>query len=130
MKIAGWRAWYTGDRIYTNGPDLLKSFVDLPDDGLLCLCVYHDEFAGDVRYRTFVSCPPEQAQDPYSHDYCFGAESVQDLVFMFSKGPIKDIMSRYDIPRKNIKKGYGVDIMEFRRVNGLMTEAVDCPTCS
>lgn len=50
MAIVGWRVWYTEGRVFDSRN---CQWQDLPDDGVLILYLYYDEWSGDgnVRHR-------------------------------------------------------------------------------
>ena len=49
MQVAGWRAWYTSDRIYDSRSTTWKA---LPKTGVLFIMLYLDQMtAGGRRYR-------------------------------------------------------------------------------
>lgn len=129
MNIIAWRAFYSEDREFENGPDLLASFGDLPYDGLLSVALYYDESRPDGHpYRDIVSCLVEHAKSPYSHDYCFAVQSEAGPMFMFDAGPPAEIRRRY--PGAIVKRGKGVDPETFKRVQQKVMASVECPTCN
>lgn len=129
MNIIGWRAFYTEDREYENGDDLLESFKTLPNDGLLSVVLYLDRNRPDGHpYREIVSCPAEFSKSPYSHDYCFAVQSENGPMFMFDPGPPKDIKKRY--PGAIVKRGKGVDPDTFKQVQAKVMGSVECPECN
>jgi hypothetical protein len=49
MVPVGWRAWYVGGAVYEG--TTLQSWRQAPEDGLLVVMVYFDEFMGSERIR-------------------------------------------------------------------------------
>ena len=90
MAVDGWRAYYTGGREFgSDGHD----WADLPDDGVLLLKLYYDEFTADgsVRYTKRLS----------GDDHYFHAPGTD--LFGCNNDPIEDIHDRY--PGVVVKRG-------------------------
>ena len=91
MAVAGWRTYYTEGRDFNSTDD---RWADLPDDGVLVLRLYYDDFAGrdgSVRYTKSLS-----GDDHYFHI------PGTDL-FGCNNDPIDEIHDRY--PGAIVKRG-------------------------
>lgn len=52
MAVEGWRAFYTEGREYSS---INTRWSDLPDDGMLAVTIYYDEWSGDTQYSSVLS---------------------------------------------------------------------------
>lgn len=62
MTVTGWRAWYTGDRIFTSAA---STWANLPGAGLLFVMLYFvEQTRGGRRYRQAIYGNDHYWQDP------------------------------------------------------------------
>ena len=112
MPVTAWRAYYTDDRAFASTE---TPWRDLPDDGVLLVRLYYDEFTrgGDVRYTKSLS-----GDDHYFH------VPGTDL-FGCNNDPIPEIRARY--PGAVVKRGKWTTHAEMQRVKA-DAKAAPCPT--
>lgn len=99
--VDSWRIWYTSDRQYNSVGD---DWQDLPDDGVLALVIYYDEYSadGEVQHR-FV----HDGEDWYFH------EPGTDF-FGSNQDTLEENQRRY--PNCIFKRGKWVPRAEYKRV--------------
>lgn len=92
MAVVGWRVYYTDSRVYTSER---TNWKDLPEDGVLLLKLYYDEWANDrVRYTKVLS----------GDDYYFHVPDSD--IFGCNNDPPSETVSRYDgLTKEYIKRG-------------------------
>lgn len=102
MDVAGWRVWYTDERVFASDATDWRA---LPDDGVLVFVIYYDAFSGgdgSVRRRQILS-----GEDWYFHvpdSDLYGANS----------DPLDENEARY--PDAVYKRGKWTDAATFERV--------------
>lgn len=96
--VVGWRCWYTDDRHFNSEQD---EWGELPDDGVLCVKLYYDEFAdnGETRYTLLLD----------GHDHYFHVPETD--LFGSSNDPVEEIHERY--PGAIVKRGKWAPAEEF-----------------
>lgn len=102
QRVAGWRIWYTDDRVFDSDE---ADWRALPDDGVLTLVIYYDEFSGrdnSVRQRLILN-----GQDWYFYDP--GTD-----VFGANSDPLETNKERY--PDAVFKRGKWTTRAEYERV--------------
>lgn len=96
--IIGWKIWYTEGRKYSS---LETEWKDLPDDGVLFLVTYKEEYEPNKRYRC-----KWHAMDWYGFD--------DDQLFVANNDTLQDNQNRY--PTVNFKRGIWVSDEEYKEV--------------
>ena len=112
MKVAGWKAWYTQNRVYRSSDDIWE---DLPKEGILLLLVFFDEFSTTgIRYKEII-----QGNRRYF-------KSIGSSGNEFYKGSLwneKKLLKTYSTKTEWIKEGIYDDDATIQRITNEALEA-------
>lgn len=96
--IVGWKIWYAGGRRFSS---VHTKWEDLPDDGVLMLVTYKQEYDKGKRYRC-----KWHAMDWYGFD--------KDQLFVANNDTLEDNKKRY--PGVSFKRGMWVSDEDYIKV--------------
>jgi len=112
MNPTGWRAWYTGGRVFDSATTLI---TDLPSDGVLVVIVYFaEEWAPGKPYRQIM-----MGNDTYHFTPSTG-------VFGHSDDDVETVLERYGTDTI-VARGQWVTPQEMQHVTDLATAAEAAP---
>ena len=111
MAIAGWKAWYTDNRVYRSN---LRKWEDLPKEGVLLVMVYYDDMAPNGKpFRDIIHG---------SRRYFMATGSSGNLFLKGSLWNENKLLGTYSTKPEWVKEGVWDDDETIKRV---VQEALD-----